>query len=774
MTSHRWCEWKVRVWDGRNRPQPWSPSAHWSMGLLDPHEWKASWIGRDDARAAVPGNGNDQYLPATHVRKDFVLRKEPRRALLYVTSLGVVEPRLNGEKVGDDFLIPGWTDYHKRVYYRAYEVTSRVRQGQNTLGAILGDGWFRGHLSIIGQNLYGRRTRLLAQLHVFYADGSSDIVVSDRSWTAGFGPILAADLYAGETYDARLGVPGWDRPGFTHPDWCPVQVGTALDPWFNRRQAPIERTGEIRPLAITRPRPGLHVVDFGRNFAGWMRLRITAAAGTKITMRFGEMLNADGSVYQTNLRGARATDTYICRGARRGSLGAAFHLSWFSIRRSGRTARAAESGDVHRGCRRLGPAADRFVRLFGRHHDPHRGQHALHGPRKPSRYPHGLSAAATSAWGGWIGTKWRPADLWEQDASSLLTKWMGDIVDARLSDGGFSMIAPMFHRFAWSPGWADSGVLIPWTMYRVYGDTRLCERYYRDMAGHIDYYQRHSTALIGPDTGLVDWLAPDMSTPQATHFHRAIRPRGAGACRPWRGPGKDGGCSPISADCFRTSARRSRRSSFTPTALIGTGSQGGMRWPWLTTCWTASKSAGAADHLVAAIDARGGHLSTGMVTTHLSCPALSKVGPHRCCLPALCPTTYPSWGYFLKMGATSMWERWDAKTEQGFHPEGMNSFNHANLGTCTEWFYRTVLGIDSEGPGFKTILIKPIPGGKLTWAKGHYDSPQGRIAVAWSSGGRSFELTSPSRPTRRLAWSFRARTRRQCERAASRPRSPKA
>ncbi len=225
------------------------------MGLLDPHEWKASWIGRDDAKAVVPKNGNDQYFPATYVRKDFVLRKEPKRALLYVTSLGVVEPRLNGEKVGDDFLIPGWTDYHKRIYYRTYEVTSRVRQGENTVGAIIGDGWFRGHLSIIGQNIYGSQTRLLAQLHVFYADGSSDVVASDKTWTAGVGPILAADLYAGETYDSRLEMPGWDHPDFSNPDWRPVQLGTPLNPVVQaapgRRSNERARSGQWRS-----PSPG--------------------------------------------------------------------------------------------------------------------------------------------------------------------------------------------------------------------------------------------------------------------------------------------------------------------------------------------------------------------------------------------------------------------------------------------------------------------------------------------------------------------------------------
>jgi alpha-L-rhamnosidase len=320
LESRRYCHWKVRVWlaggDKKGKPTDWSKPALWTMGLLTPADWQAKWIGRDDAQAVVPDDGKNRYLPATHVRKDFTLAKSPQRAVLYVTSLGIAEPHLNGNKVGEDLLIPGWTDYRKRIYYRAYDVTAQVHRGANTLGAILGDGWFRGHLSIIGQNLYGRETRLLAQLHVDYADGSTDTIASDGSWTAGFGPILAADLYAGETYDARLEVSGWDRPGFTNALWRPVELGASVHPSLQAAPgAPVQRTGIIQPVSIKQPKPGLDVVDFGRNFAGWIRLGVSAAAGTRITMRFGEMLNPDGTVYRTNLRGARATDAYICKGS---------------------------------------------------------------------------------------------------------------------------------------------------------------------------------------------------------------------------------------------------------------------------------------------------------------------------------------------------------------------------------------------------------------------------------------------------------------------------
>jgi len=751
LTSHQWCLWKVCVWDGLDRPQPWSPAAQWSMGLLDPKEWKAVWVGRDDAKAVVPGNGKNQYLPATYVRKDFVLGRSPKRAVLYVTGLGVVEPRLNGRKVGEDLLVPGWTDYRKRIYYRAYDVTSQVRQGENTLGAILGDGWFRGHLSIIGQNLYGYQTRLLAQLHVFYADGSSEIVASDGSWTAGFGPVLAADLYAGETYDARLEIPAWDRPGFTRPEWRPVQVGGKVNPVIQSAPgAPIQRTGEIQPVAITRPRADLHVVDFGRNFAGWVKLRITARAGTRITMRFGEMLNPDGTVYRTNLRGARATDTYICRGAGEELWEPRFTYHGFQYVEVEGLPTPAEArmftgvivGSALPLTGSFACSDDIMTRTAANMRCTIRANLVdvpTDCPQRDERM-------------GWMDYHEVAASaLYEQDASSLLTKWMGDIVDARLNDGGFSMIAPDVHRFGWSPGWADSGVLIPWTMYRVYGDTRLCERYYRDMASHIDYYQKHSSALIGPDTGLGDWLAPDMSTPRqlisTALFARCARVMSAMA----QGLGKTADAARYE-QLFQDIRAAFQKKFINADGTVGTRSQGGYALALAYDLLDSGQIRQAADNLVASIDARDGHLSTGMVTTHLLLPALSKVDRTDAAFRLFAQTTCPSWGYFLKLGATSMWERWDARTEKGFHSDGMNSFNHANLGTCTEWLYRTVLGIDSEGPGFKTILIKPSPGGKLTWAKGYYDSPQGRIAVAWSSSGHRFDLnvTIPANTTARV------------------------
>jgi alpha-L-rhamnosidase len=722
--------WKVIVWDAKGEPNVSKEPATWSMGLLSPAEWKAQWIGRDDARSSGPGSGTEKYLPATYLRKEFMLEQIPQRAMLYVTSLGAAEPHMNGGKVGDDYLSPGWTDFNKRVYYRAYDVTSRLKPGANVIGAVLGDGWFRGHLSIIGQNIYGRKTRLLAQLHLFFADGSSQVIASDESWKGGFGPILEADIYAGETYDARAEIEGWDASGFSDAAWRPVDMGAEVRPAIEANPgAPVQRTGDIQTVAVTRPAPGLAVYDYGRNFAGWARLRVAAPAGTRIVMRFGEMLKPDGTVYRKNLRAARATDTYICKGGGEETWEPRFTYHGFQyVEVQGLPETAgpdALTGIIAGSALPLSGHFECSDAIMTRTAANERCTIRANLVELPTDCPQRDERM------GWMDYhEIVTSALYEQDAATLLTKWVGDMVDARLPDGAFPMIAPDVHRFPWSPGWADSGVIIPWTMYYVYGDTRLAARYYRAIAGHLETYKTHSIGLVVQPAGLGDWLAPDMSTPKELIATALFARCAEDMAEMARALGKSQDASTY-ADLHRSVRRAFQNKFVSREGTIGSDSQGGYALAIAYDLLEPEQARQAADKLVAAIERRDGHLSTGMVTTHLLLPALSKAGRTDVAYRLLEKTSYPSWGYFLRMGATSMWERWDAKTEKGYHPDGMNSFNHANLGTCTEWFYRTVLGIGAAEPGFGKLLLKPEPGGNLIWARGYYDSQHGRIGSDW-------------------------------------------
>ena len=262
--------------------------SNWNQTNFVPTGWSSAMV--LGAYGIGPWNSFAKtYLAATHVRKDFNLSQLPARAVLYVTGQGLVEPHLNGAKVGNDYFLPGWTDYELRLYYRAYDVTSLLQPGTNTLGAILGDGWYRGNCAFDGQNYYGTKTRLRAQLHLFYADGTSQVIASDASWQAGFGPIRQGDNQAGETYDARLEVPGWDSPGFTNASWASVTTGGEHSPVIQAHPSePIRTNQTFAPVSITQPQPGLYVFNFGQNISGWARLQVSnQPAGRRIVMRFG-------------------------------------------------------------------------------------------------------------------------------------------------------------------------------------------------------------------------------------------------------------------------------------------------------------------------------------------------------------------------------------------------------------------------------------------------------------------------------------------------------
>ncbi len=745
LASHTACYWKVRVWDRDGQPSPWSQPALWSMGLLKPEDWQAKWIGYDQAPPAQ--SGGKTYWPATYLRKDFTLTRQPVWACLYVSALGEVEPRLNGRKVGSDFFVPGWTDYHKRVYYRCYDVSHDLHIGSNALGAILGDGWFRGNLSIIGQNIYGRKTRLLAQLQLRYADGSTGVIASDASWKAGTGPILQTDHYDGETYDARREIPGWDQAGYNDSAWHRVETGAELVPVVQAAPgAPVRATGELKVVKITEPRAGLSVFDLGQNFAGWVRLRVIAPAGTKIVMRFGEMLQPDGAVYRTNLRSARATDTYYCKGGGEEIWEPRFTYHGFQyVEVEGLPSKATSetlTGIV------VGsdlPPVGSFKCSSG---IINRLASNMRWTLRSNLFDLPTDCPQRDERMGWMDYhEVAPSALYEFDASTLLTKWVADIMDAKKADGGFSQISPDVHGFPWSPAWADSSVLIPWMMFRTYGDTRLAGRYYDQLAGHLEFYRTRCHDYVGPDEGYGDWLALDSSTPKSLISTAQFARCTAAMVELAQALGKREEAA-ANRQLLQNIRKGFQKKFLHADGTIGSNSQGGYALALGFDLLDAEQIPRAAGCLVAAIEAKGDHLSTGMVTTHLLLPALSKGGRPDVACRLLAQKTFPGWGYFLEQGATSMWERWDSKTERGFHPDPMNSFNHANLGACTQWFYHDLAGIqcDPTAVGFKHIVIKPAAVGDLKWVHARYDSLYGRIVSRWQREGETlmFDVTIPA------------------------------
>ena len=702
--------------------------------------------GKVGSGPAQRGKGK-RYLPSPHLRRDFKISGKISRASLYVTAQGFAEMHLNGKRVGDEFFTPGWTDYRKRIYYRTYDVTAMLNQGANTIAGILGDGWFRGNISIKGQNQYGKTIRLLSQLHVDYVDGRTETITSDPTWKASFGPIMESDMQAGEVYDARREIPGWDRPGFDDRNWDPVVIGSEIEPVIQAYPGvPVRRTRELPTVKLTEPKPDTHVFDLGQNFSGWIRLKVNGNRGDKIVMRFAEMLNSDGTVYTANLRSARATDTYILKGG--GEEVWEPHFTFHGFRY---VQVAGLPGK---------PTPDMVTGIVIHSDAPMSSSFACSNPMLNQLH-------SNIIWGqlsnylevptdcpqrderlGWTGDTqvFIRSGCYHQDAASFFTKWIIDLMDTQTRDGVFGQQAPVFHGHG-SPAWADAGIICPWTIYKVYGDTRIIGKHYDAMARFIDSCR--SKGLKGRGGGFGDWLAVGSKTPKdlisAAYFGYSTSLMGEMA----EALGKTEDAAKYSK-LFDEICGHFQKSFVKADGTIAGESQTGYCLALHFNLLTDRQREQAAAHLVDRIKAKNYHLSVGFVGVPILLPTLTEIGRSDLAYRLIQNKTYPSWGYSIEQGATTIWERWNSYTkEKGFGNAGMNSFNHYAYGACSEWMFRSMLGIETAGAGFKKITMRPEFGEGVTWAKGHYDSIYGRINSDWKRDAETFQwaVTVPPNTT---------------------------
>ena len=835
--------WRVQAWGNDGRAATWSAPQFWQMGLLSEADWKAQWISAQTPRNTVV----DGLVlpPPPYLRKAFTLPKPIRQATLFASARGVYEMRLNGAKVSQQVLAPGWTDYRKRVQYQAYDVTPQVKRGANVVGAILGDGWYSGYVGFGRQrNHYGDTTALIAQLDVEYRDGTHQIISSDTSWQSAAGPILYSDMLMGEWYDARKAQTNWDTARYNpngaqwssaviapKPNVPTVDVTDKLraaiknntlsivsgndlagDPAYNvvknlrveytlngvdhtrtlkeeetlqipgpeetagplvirravygaldqadgspaklvaTRDPEIRVTQELKPLRITQPKAGNYIYDMGQNMVGVVRLRVRGAAGTKVQLRFAEMLNPDGTAYTANLRAARATDTYIC---------------------SGEGVEVWEPRFTFHGFR--------YVEVTGFPGAP--GLDAITGLVIGSDIPKTGTFSTSSQlvnqlqsnidWGqrgnflsvptdcpqrderlGWMGDAqiFVRTATYNRDVSSFFEKWMQDVDDAQAADGGFSDVSPRkIDNANGAPAWGDAGVIVPWTIYQAYGDTQIVNEHWDAMAAWMNYISEVNPNGLwlqrrGNDFG--DWLSINADTPKdvlATAYYAYDASLMAKMAR----------ATSRSADAAKYDALFAHIKSAFNTAFVQPDGKikGDTQTVYVLALHfdllPANLRAQAAQHLVDNIAAKKGHLSTGFVGVGYLCPTLSNTGHNDVAYQLLLNDTFPSWGYSIRQGATTIWERWDGWTQdKGFQDVGMNSFNHYSLGSVGEWLYRYVAGIDTDPnfPGFKRILLQPHPGPGLNFANAAYDSVHGRIISNWKreNGQVTYNITIPA------------------------------
>jgi alpha-L-rhamnosidase len=747
--------WTVRVWDHAGQVSDYSTAASWQMGLLDQKDWRASWIGLE-----VTATHDPVMKPSLYMRRSFSSAIQVHKAVLFATARGCYRALLNGHPVGDDVLNPGWTDYPQRTQYRTYDVTHLIKQGPNVIAAVVADGWYAGY---VGQNSmrnhYGQAPELLMQLHIEYETGEKTILVTDAAWKAATGPICYSDLLMGEYYDARLEMPSWGEPDFDDSAWQPVHVNDRDEtPLVAQVDQPIRVTRHLQPIKITQPKAGIHIFDLGQNMVGWVRLTVKGEAGTKIQLRHSEVLNPDGTLYTENLREAKQTNTYILNGNGTETYEPSFTFHGFRyVEVTGLpetpTPASITGCVIHNDLPDTGtfdcsnPMVNQLWKniLWGQ-----RGNFVSIPTDCPQRNER-------LGWTGDAQVFFRTASF-NMDVASFFSKWMVDLVDGQSSVGGFPDFAPRIamkldvgpDAVDWdgAPAWGDAGIIIPHRLHQTYGDVRIIKRHYEAMTrwmayiadANPDYLRKHRC-----NHNFGDWLSLGTETPKTLvataywYYCTQLMSQMAASI------GKDD-----DAQVYRDLGQNIRKSFISeyvsPDGSVAGGTQTGYVLALHFGLIPDELRSSAITRLLKTVADNDWHLATGFLGTPLICPVLTETGHVDAAYRLLLNETYPSWGYMIKQGATTMWERWDGWTdENGFQDPDMNSFNHYAYGAIGEWLYRYVAGIDldesmSDYHGYKRVRIRPYPDGRLSYAHATYRSIYGPISSHWWFEGDQFHL----------------------------------
>src|SRR5262245_47019452 len=752
LTSHTRYFWRVRVWDSKARVSAWSTIAYWETGLTQTGDWTAQWVG--------PGSTPADSLPAPSplLRRAFQVKGPVRSARAYVTSLGLYELHLNGTRVGDQLFTPGWTSYTRRLQYQTYDVTALLHPGTNAIGAMLGDGWYRGYLGFFGQrNIYGRRLALRLQLDIQYQDGSSDRITTDGAWKTAPGPVLTSDIYGGESYDARRERSGWAGPGFDDHHWSPVSI---LEPPATTLVAamspPVRRVRTLRPIEMRRLPSGETLFDLGQNFSGWVRLVVRGTAGTTITLRYAEVLDRTGDLYTANLRRAGQTDRYTLKGEGEERYEPHFTFHGFRYVAAAGLPGPADSSTI------TGIAVSSDLAQTGTFETSdsllNRLQRNIVWGERSNFLDVPTDCPQRDERLGWTGDAqvFSRTAAFNMDVAGFFAKWLADLAADQDTSGIVPWVIPNLFRdsvhFGGTAGWSDAAVIIAWTLYQVYGDHGLLERQYPSMRAWVDYmHRRAGTDLIWrPGWQFGDWLAlhsDDPSYPGATTSTDLIAT--AYLAHSTDLLARAAGVLGKADEAARYQSRfRAIRDAVDREFLSRAGRVGQPR-PTASALAIAfgllpdSIVSAAGNRLADDVRARGVHLTTGFLGTPVLLHTLSGTDHLPLAFALLTQRSYPSWLYPITRGATTMWERWDGiRPDSSFEDPGMNSFNHYAFGAVGDWMYRNIGGIDldSSGAGYKRSRIAPRVGAGLTSARASLETPYGTLASAWTVAGGRFVL----------------------------------
>jgi alpha-L-rhamnosidase len=738
--------WQVRIWDNKGRTSAWSGSAKWQMGLLSPADWTAQWI-----RPAFMTD-SDQACPI--LRTSFTIHKPVAAATVYITAHGLYEANINGQRIGDAYLTPGWTSYHKRLQYQTYDLTSKLRQGTNAIGAMLGNGWYRGFIGFEGQhNFYGADLSLLLQLVIHYRDGTTDTIRSGPGWRSASGDVVNSEIYNGETIDHRKALEGWSLPDYKDAGWTGVQTEDfPKDNLIATGNEPIKKQEIFHAVKVLTTPKGEQVIDFGQNLTGWVIVRARGKAGDTILLSHAEVLDKAGNFYTDNLRRARAQDLFILKGGGEETFEPHFTFHGFRYIRIGGlngppnpddfTAVALYSSMPKTGS--FSCSNDLINRL----------QHNIQWGQQGNFLDVPTDCPQRDERLGWTGDAqvFSRTAAFNRGVDNFFSKWLKDLTADQMPSGAVPFVIPNVTGNGTSAGWADVATIIPWNLYLAYGDRRVLETQYPSMKAWVEYiHGQAKDDLWNTGFHFGDWL-----------FYRPFD--------------DNDGRSAVTdkyliAQCFYAHSTQLLidaanvlgkkqdavgyglllqkekeaflREYMTPDGRLVSGTQTAYVLALQFDMLPENLRKQAAERLVKNIQDYNYHLTTGFLGTPYLCHVLSRYGYTSVAYRLLLQDTYPSWLYPIKMGATTIWERWDGIRPDGsFENAGMNSFNHYSYGAIGDWMYRVVAGIDTyeDGPGYKHSLISPHPGGGLTSAEADLQTGYGLLSSHWQTDGDSLVM----------------------------------
>jgi len=749
----QWDSGKVASkWDKNGKAGPWSKASWFETALLNPNDWHATWINDGKPNPEVDEDFY-KFDPAPLFRKEFALTKPVKQARLYITGLGYYEASMNGGRIGDHRLDPGWTRFSERVYYSAYDVTGQLQDGQNCLGVTLGNGWYNpmplrmwGHKNLREHVPVGR-PRFISQLHIRYTDGSTESILSDEHWKVTQGPILRNSIYLGEIYDARKEIADWDKPGFDDSVWSKACLAKES---MGRLQAqplePIKVTATVKPVAMTEPKKGVYIIDMGQNFSGWASLKFDLPRGTQITLRYGELLHKDGTLNPM---------TSVCgqiKGKRNDALEAHPGLAWqqdvyFAKGHGPERYTPRFTFHVFRyveitGCP-VKPTLDMVIGLRLNSDVKPVGQFACSNDlfnaiqtmcewtflsnifSVQSDCPH----RERFGYGGDL-VNTNETFMFNYDMSNFYAKAVYDWDDSKLQDGMLTDTAPSVGIQYCGVGWAMAHPQTQLKLYQYYGDKRIIERQYPTSKQWLELVTKSNpTHLVKSGLSDHESLAKKPAEPMVTplYYQSARMLETMAEILGFEADSRE-------YDTLSQNIKSAYNDKFVDadSGQCSPGTQASQSFALFSDIVPDAQRPAVLKVLLDDISKQNGHLTTGIFGTRYMLELLSEQGHIQTAYDMVNQTTFPGWGFMLENGATTLWEHW-AFSDNTF------SHNHPMFGSVSQWFYNWLGGIQvhPEAIGFDRIIIRPQIPKDLQWVKCSYESMRGKITSHWRKIGNT-------------------------------------